>query len=308
MRKLHYIVATGTAFSVLVALASASAQTPPPPQSGKLSAAQSLPEGVEHVSGAAADNTVLVSTGKTGIDKAAVKAREERDVAASQAVSEGEAYFKAGNTHLAIDSYKAALDISPTNGLAYRRLAEAYTALGKLDEASRAFHKFLVEGFGPGNGNGGVGDTADEWAEYALVLVKTGQSAEAIRCYNHAASLLDFEDSKDNGGKPALKVLFPEIVSGDALPEQVQYTPERLQALADSLLAYEQQGFWSDKEVLTHAQKAAKLYPDSGVTHYYLGEVLPPSNPQQKAAYQKAAELGDDRTVAAAKEWLGISR
>ncbi len=308
MRKLQFIVATGATLSVLAALTGASAQTPPPPQSGKPSAAQRLPEGVEHLSGAAADDAVLVSTGKTGIDKAAVKAREERDVAASQTVSEGEAYFKAGNTHSAIDSYKAALDIRPDDGLAYRRLAEAYTATGKLDEASRAFHKFLVEGFGPGNGNGGVGDTADEWAEYALVLVKTGQSAEAIRCYNHAASLLDFEDSENHGGKPALKVVFPEIVLGDALPEQVQYTPERLQALADSLLAYKQQGFWSDKEVLTHAQEAAKLYPDSGVTHYYLGEVLPPSNPQQKAAYQKAAELGDDRTVAAAKERLGISR
>jgi len=225
----------------------------------------------------------------------------------NDAIVRGEAMVKSGHASDAIAEFQDAINYTPTDGLAYQRLAEAYTASGKLNEAGQTFHKVLIEGFGPGIGNG-VGGTADIWAEYALVLVKTGQPAEAIRCYNHAASLLDFEDSENHGGKPALKVLFPEIVSGDALPEQVQYTPEHLQALADSLLAYKQQGFWSDKEVLAHAQEAAKLYPDSAVTHYYLGEVLPPSNPEQKAAYKKAVELGDDATVAAAKERLGVSR
>jgi tetratricopeptide (TPR) repeat protein len=304
MRKLRYAIATGFAFSAIVALAGASAQSPPPPQSGKPSAAQRLPEGVERLSGPDAGNVIIVSTGKPAVDKAAVKAREERDTASDQAVSDGEAWFKRGNTQAAIFSYKEALSISPSNGLAYRRLAEAYTADGKLLEASQAFHKFLVEGFGPGNGNGGVVDTADEWAEYALVLVKTNQPAEAVQMYNHAAYLLDYEDSESHDGKPTLKVLFPEVVMERVSAEQVWYTPEHLQALADALLAYKQQGFWSDKEVLAHAQEAVKLYPDSAITHYYLGEVLPSRTPEQKAAYQKAAELGDDRTVAAAKERL----
>jgi len=203
--------------------------------------------------------------------------------------------------------YQDALAITPTNGLAYRRLAEAYTASGKLDEASQTFHKVLIKGFGPGVGNG-VGGTADIWAEYALVLIKTNQPAEAVQAYNHAAYLLDYEVSGPGKGQQKVKVLLPELAAAPTSPEQVQYTPERLQALADSLLAYEQQGFWSDKEVLAHAQEAAKLYPDSGVTHYYLGEVLPPSNPGQKAAYKKAVEMGDDATVAAAKERLGVSR
>jgi tetratricopeptide (TPR) repeat protein len=308
MRKLHYIIATGTALSVLIALVGASAQTPPPAQSGKPSAAQKKPSGIEILSGAAADNLVIVSTGTTGVDKAAVRAREERDATADQTVSEGEAYFKAGNTHLAIDSYKAAIDISPADGLAYRRLAEAYTAIGKLEEASRAFHKFLVEGFGPGNGNGGVSDVADEWAEYALVLVKTGQPAEAIQRYNHAASLLDFQDSKYNGGKPFLKVLLPELAVEPTSPAQVQYTPERLQALADTVLSHEERGFGSDKEAMAHMQEAVKLYPDSAVTYYYLGEAFPSRTPEQKAAYQKAVELGDEATVAAAKERLAVFR
>ncbi len=55
---------------------------------------------------------------------------------------------------------------------------------------------------------------------------------------------------------------------------------------------------------MAHMQEAVKLYPDSAVTHYYLGEAFPTRTPEQKAAYQKAAELGDERTVAAAKERL----
>ena len=243
--------------------------------------------------------------------------------------AQGEALMKAGDLNGAVDAFQQILAYKPDDGLAYRRMAEAYTAAGKLPEASQAFHKVLVEGFGPGIGNG-VGGDADIWAEYALVLVKTGQPAEAIQCYNHAASLLDFEDSENRGGKPALRVLFPEIVLEDALPEQVQYMPEHLQALADVLLAYKQQGFWSYKEIKAHAQEAVKLYPDSAPVQYYVGEALSGSyyavldSPVKDkaaaqaayqedkkatvAAYQKAAELGDDATVAAAKERLGAPR
>lgn len=242
---------------------------------------------------------------------------------------QGEALLKAGNTQLAIDSYKAALDITPTDGLAYQRLAEAYMVAGKLEEASQAFHKVLIEGFGPGVGSG-VGGNADIWEEYAVVLVKTHQAAEAVQMYNHGASMLDYEDSQNNGGKPFLKVLFPEVVMGDARPDQVPYTPEHLQALADILLAYQQEGFWSYKEIKAHAQEAARLYPDSAPVQYYLGKALSGSyyavldspakdkaaaraayeedKKGEAAAYQKAAELGDEATVVEAKKRLSVPR
>ena len=308
MRKSQYIATTAAAFLIFAAINNAPAQTPSPQQPDRPSAAQQKPSGPERLSGAAADNTVLVATGKTGVDKAAVKAREERDAASAQAVSDGEAFFKAGNAQAAISSYKEALRISPDNGLAYRLMAEAYAATGKLDEASQAFHKFLVEGFGPEAGNGGVVDVADEWAEYALVLVKTNQPAEAVRCYNHAAYLLDYEDSQYHNGEPTLKVLLPEVAMEPTSPEQVPYTPEHLQALADTVLSHEEMGFGSLKEAMAHVKEAVKLCPDSAVTHYYLGEAFPTRTPEQKAAYQKAAELGDERTAAAAKERLKVFR
>ena len=247
----------------------------------------------------------------------------------NDAILQGEALLRQGHVNDAVAQYQSALNYEPDNGLAYQRLAEAYLVTNKLDQASQAFHKVLIEGFGPGHGSGVEGNT-DIWAEYALVLVKTHQPAEAIQSYNHAASLLDYEDSENHGGKPSLKVLFPEVVIGDALPKQIPYTPERLQALANILLAHMQSGFWSYKEIKAHAQEAARLYPDSAPVQYYLAEALSGSRyavldspakdkaaaqaayeedkKGEVAAYQKAADLGDEATAAAAKEWLKVPR
>ena len=233
-------------------------------------------------------------------------------------------HFKSGDTQTAITFYKSALDIQPNNGLAYQRLAEADAASGKLEEASQAFHKVLAENFG-----GGVGGNAEVWAEYALVLVKTHKAAEAVQTYNHAASMLNYEDSENHGGKPFLKVLFPEVVMENPALGQVQYTPERLQALADVLLAYNMEGFWSYKEIKAHAQEAARLYRDSAAVQYYVGQALSGSRyavldspakdkpaalaayeedkKAEAAAYKKAAELGDAATAAAARERLTMA-
>lgn len=250
-------------------------------------------------------NVGIGSTPASRAAEAVVEAAKSRRL--QEDTAHGDALIQAGDLNGAVDAFQKILTYKPNDGLVYRRMAEAYAAAGKLPEASRAFHKVLIEGFGPGIGNG-VGDTADEWAEYALVLVKIGQPAEAVQCYNHAATLLDFEDSENHGGKPFLKVLLPEVVMSNARPDQVPYTPECLQALADTALAHEERGLESEKAAIAHMQEAVKLYPDSAVTHYYLGEALPSRNPEQKAAYQKAAELGDDATVAAAKERLAVLR
>ena len=217
-------------------------------------------------------------------------------------IAQGEALMKAGDLDAAIEVFQQMIASEPVDGLAYRRLAEAYVADSKLPKASQVFHKLLVEGFGPGIGVGAGG--ADVWAEYALVLAKTNQPAEAAQMYNHAAYLLDYEDADSHNGQPTLKVLLPEVAMEPTSPEQVPYTPEHLQALADTALSHEEMGLEHGKEAIAHMQEAVTLYPDSAVTHYYLGEVLPSRTPEQKAAYQKAAELGDDRTIAAAKERL----
>jgi Flp pilus assembly protein TadD len=89
----------------------------------------------------------------------------------------------------------------------------------------------------------------------------------------------------------------------------VRYTPERLQALADTAIAHEELGFGLDKEAVAHMQEAIKLFPDSPVTHFYLGEALSRKDPvAAKAAYRKAAELGDNQTRAVVDERLGTAK
>ena len=136
--------------------------------------------------------------------------------------------------------------------------------------------------------------------EFAILLSQTGQIEEALAIYYHAAASLN-----DMDGKPHLKVLLPELVEERTLPDQVRYTSEHLQALAETAIAHEEDLFGENKETIAHMQEAVKLYPDSPVTHYYLGEILLTTDRAgAKAAYQKAAELGDDQTQAAVKAEL----
>ena len=221
-------------------------------------------------------------------------------------VKSGDEDAKVGNWTTAENNYQQALETSPAHGLgcqlALYGLIACCRATGDttkgLEYSRQAIyrHGSAAEGFSEND--------AEKLIPFALLLNKTGQSAEAMSVYNHAAYLLDYEDSQYHGGQPTLKVLFPEVVMGEALPAQVPYTPEHLQALVDTVLAYGERGPDSKKEGLAHMKEAVTLYPDSAAVHYYLGEALPSRTPEQKAAYQKAAELGDDATAAAAKERL----
>lgn len=276
-------------------------------------------------------NIVISDTGKSPVDKAAVKAREEREAQSNQAVSDGEAFLKVGKIQEEIASYKNALVIDPMNKLAHQRLAEADMACGKLDEASQNFHKILVEGFKPGFGPG-AGGNSNVWANYALVLLETKHEADALQAYNQGAFIADYEfDQNDPNKKIAhLSVMFPEIAVTPTSPGQVQCTPEILRALTDTLLADSKMGHGSDEEAIAHMKEAAKLYPDSAVVQYYLGLALSYSyyvvldspvkdktalwagyeedKKAMVAAYQKAAELGNEQTAAAAKEKIAVTR
>ena len=325
--KTHTILLM-TLLSSFATLSTAWGQAPPQP--AKTNAAQPQAPHIIHFSTPDASDFILDSTGKSAVDKEAVKAREERDAEAYQAILEGEALFRAGKMQEAIASYNNALAIVPTDGLAYQRLAEADIVLGKLDEASQNFHKILVEGFGP-HISTGVAGNQDVWAEYALVLLETKHEADALQAYNHAALIADYEIDQHDPSKlvPHLPVMFPEVAMSPDSPGQVQYTPECLLALVKTLHAYDEMSSGSNKEAIAYAKEAAKLYPNSAAVQYYLGEALSrsyyvylDSAPKDKAAalaacqedkkavapaYKKAAELGDDRTTAAAKERLAVA-
>jgi tetratricopeptide (TPR) repeat protein len=221
-------------------------------------------------------------------------------------IKEGDSSLQHSNWKVAQQEYQEALDLWPRGWDALYGLAKCSIAAGDTAKAIEYYRKAVYSTNPTDKGFGETNTT--RLMEFALLLNKAGQTAEALFVYNHAAYALDYEDSENHGGKPFLKVLLPEVALEPTSPEQVQYTPERLQALADTALAHEEMGFGSEKEAMAHMKEAVTLYPTSAVTYYYLGEAFPSRTPEQKAAYQKAAELGDEQTAAAAKERLAVLR
>ena len=217
----------------------------------------------------------------------------------SDAIVQGDTFLKAGKTEAALRSFRAAMDYIPNDALALERIAETYAATGRVAEANQTYHKLFYESRWQS-----VGGTPSVYLGYAIILAKTGNSIDAMKFYQEGAARVNYMD-----GKPSLKVLLPELVEERILAEQVRYTPERLQALADTAIAHEELGFGSNKEAVAHMKEAVKLFPDSPVTHYYLGDALRVKDPAgAKVAYQKAVALGDDQTQAAVKENLGMDK
>ncbi len=222
-------------------------------------------------------------------------ALEEAENECKDAINQGDAFLKAGKAEAARHCYELAIDYVPNDAVALQRIAKAYAIEGKVTEASQAYHKLFYEAKWQT-----VGGSPTVYLEYAVILAKTGKPAEAVMFYQEGTRRVNYMDGKQN-----LKVLLPELVAERILPDQVRYTPEHLQALAETAIAHEELGFGSNKEALAHLQEAVKLFPDSPVTHYYLGDALRiKDHIRAKAAYEKAARLGDDQTQAAVKTVL----
>ena len=257
------------------------------------------------------DTKVLPKTGPSASFAAPVTfdPQEIADTTRSLAlIKQGDASLDRSNWKVAQQEYQEALDLWPRSLDALYGLAKCSQATGDTAKAIEYYRKAV---YSTNPADKGFGEThTNRLMEFALLLNKAGQTAEAMFVYNHAAYALDYQDSDNHGGKPYLKVLLPELSAEPTSPEQVPYTPECLQALADTALAHEEMGFGSDKAAMAHMKEAVTLYPESPVTQYYQGEVLLRANELgAKAAFEKAAQLSaDPATVAAAKERATQSR
>ena len=210
--------------------------------------------------------------------------------------------MKSNDWETARSKYQEAIDLWPDNSLALYGLAkcaenegDSVAAIGYYRTAIYS-HDPKVYGTVPGDGyqTNNVGRMMD----FAIELNRVGQWAEARKVYTRAAHLLNYQDSQYHNGKPFLKVLLPEFGPG-----QTAYTPQRLEAMAHVTLSILSAGF-DGKVAMPELQKALQLYPDSAVAYYYLGERLFGRSAGSKAAYEKAAELGDDQVKAAAQSTL----
>lgn len=206
-----------------------------------------------------------------------------------------------GDWQGAEEQYQQALELLPKSRLALYGMAECSQAIGDTTKAINYSRQAIYRDGAAASGFY-ENDTA-RLMQFALLLNKAGQTAEALSAYNRAAYALDYQDSQYNGGRPHLKALLPELTFGLARPNQVQFTPQHLQALAETALAHEELGFGSNEDAQAHVKEAVKLYPESSITNYYLGEVLlTRDRAGARVAYAKAAQLGDETTRAAAKE------
>ncbi len=212
-----------------------------------------------------------------------------------------------GDWPQATTSYQQALDLWPDNSTALYGLGKAADAAGDTAKAI-GYYRRVIYTNDPNRHGTVVGDGFDtndvvRLMEFALLLSKAGQEPEALAVYRRAAHLLNYQDADTNGGKPYLKVLLPEFGTD---PNAAAYTPQRLQAMARVAISIEK-GAHGSKDALPQAQEAVRLYPASPITYFYLGEQLSLMQKKEaKAAYQKAAALGDDQVVAAAHEELKV--
>jgi tetratricopeptide (TPR) repeat protein len=220
-------------------------------------------------------------------------------------VEAGDAAAKREDWQTAESQYQAAVDLFPDNEQALYGLAKCAETAGDLDDAIRFYraaiysHDPKVYGTVPGDGY--RTNNVEKMMDFVLVLSQAHQEAEAQKVYNRAASVLSYQDSKFNGGKPFLRVVLPEFGTG---PDQIAETPQRLQAMAHVTLSIEASdsiGVLGMQEI----QKALRLYPESPVVSFYYGEQLLLRHPYEaKAAYEKAAQLGDAQIGAAARRRL----
>lgn len=240
-----------------------------------------------------------------------VSTDEVIDVGGSEAFCQkGKVEINKGNWHAALTDFQQALSLLPESPEALYGKAQCIAALGDTAAALKTYRALVYTSdpsrFGITPGDGFQENGVTHLMQFALLLNKTGQTAEAISVYSHGAYFLDYEKDQFNVVHQTAKVLWPELVEVRTLGGQVRYTPERLQALAETGIAHEEMAFGSDKEAVAHLRDAVKLYPDSPVTYYYLGNaLLVKDRVGAKAAYQKAVQLGDVQTAAAVKNQLG---
>ena len=210
----------------------------------------------------------------------------ETEREAWEAIAQGEAALKSGDPKNAIVVFQEALTYEPDNVVAYRDLANCYIALGNTAKAIEA-ERSAVYANDRGRQIIHETDTAN-LMEFASLLDKAGQTAEAATIYNYAVFLFQSSDGDLKFGR-----MMPLI---GTRPGQVDYTSAHLQALVHVGLGiptlYTQE--LKHAERLAHLRQAVLLYPDSPVIYAYLSKELEmmQDTAGASAAWDKANALG----------------
>ncbi len=188
---------------------------------------------------------------------------------------------------------RQSISIGPDCGLAQEFLASALNAQGRTQEALQAYKVIADRG----------GDFPRNLVPYAVLLLKTGQWAQAATIYNKMLPYL----SEGNIAR-ANSYFSPDVPQ----PKELTVALHIAQGLTYG------EGTWGghvrNEEAMQEFDQALRLAPDSPLANYYYGfgwqnlDLKSPTraaNAQQaRAAFQKAAEIGGPDVKKAAGEAL----
>jgi len=201
----------------------------------------------------------------------------------------------AGHYALAETEARKAISVDPFSGVGQEVLAAVLDAQGKDREALQAYQA-VVEHF---DGH------ARNLIPYALLLLKSGQWAQAATAYNQAA--------------------IPYIGQGELEVASSYFSADVREPTALAVAIHIERGQlysegcgWvnapQNSEAMAEYAKALQLAPNSALTNYYYGSAWQKLSPTERAklgnakwarvALEKAVKLGEGRLKGAAQEAL----
>lgn len=218
----------------------------------------------------------------------ALKARQDEKWRLDQAAV---AALDAGQYAEAEDDARQSASLGAGSGLCQELLASALNAQGKTQEALQAYKVMADEG-----------DTFPRnQVPYALLLLKSGQWAQAVAAYNKA--LPDLSDMVQANS---------HFSPGVPQPKELAVALHIAQGLTYGVATWG--GHMRQEEAMGEFDQALQLAPNSPLANYYYGygwqhldlkSRMRVANAQRaKAAFQKAAALGGGDVKKAAGEEL----
>lgn len=189
----------------------------------------------------------------------------------------GEELLKAGIYSDAVGAFQEALAYEPDDGLAFQHLAETYTAMNQPDKAIAAYRTLFYNWPGKAWGSS-IGSETTVLMQFALVLLKTGQKAEALTVYQRGYHFLP----TDRGPLP------PLFTTPD-------FAPADFTAAAYAAMGLHETAWGVAADAPKYFERAIAVQPLLAMPYYYRGERLkykPGLEAEAMAAFNQAALLG----------------